>query len=261
MPGRDRLFFHRFPGGKVQSASWIVGNLADHDRYVEAYAGAANVLLRKPRSRSEWLIERDASQAALLRVARDRSADLVRGLSRLRYGRETFDEARDRLSRGDWRDELDLAGLAYVVRQLSRGGRGLSYSRQHGSRVARWWARCLAQLPRVGERLKGVEVVEGDALEWLPLLDGADTLAYCDPPYLWSARSAHRLYRHEMDDDAHRELLRVLDTMVGRAVLSGYPSPLYDRSLEGWRRVEKARTLDSWRRGDRPRRTEVLWIS
>lgn len=39
-------------------------------------------------------------------------------------------------------------------------------------------------------------------------------------------------------------------------MLSGYPHPLYDDALTGWRRIEFAAFAD----GARPR-TEVLWIN
>jgi DNA adenine methylase len=256
-----RLFLCRYPGGKVRTAPWIIRHLPPHDRYVEAFAGAANVLLNKPRCRSEWLIERDAAQANLLRVVRDRNEEFAARLSSVAYAQEAFEAAGDRLRSGDWRDELDLAGLVYLVRQLSYGGQGVSYSRRRGPRIRRWWSGCLGRLPLVAARLQGVEIVEGDAVEWPRLLDGPRTLHYCDPPYLRATRSGPRLYRHELDDDGHRDLLGVLDALTGRVVLSGYPSRRYDGSLEGWGRVENERTLDSWHRGRRNRRTEVLWMS
>lgn len=255
-----RLFLCRYPGGKVRTAGWILRNFPPHDRYVEAFAGAANVLLNKARSRSEWLIERDAAQAILLRVVRDRDAEFADRVSRVHYSREVFEESVDRLRRGDWGDELDLATHVYLARQLSRGGKGDAYSRHRGPRIRRWWSGCLGRLPLVSARLQDVQIVDGDAMEWLRLLDGPDMLAYCDSPYLWSTRSRGRPYRHEMDDGAHRDLLGVLDALSGRVVLSGYPSRLYDDALAGWARVEKERAMDCWLRGPRPRRTEVLWI-
>src|SRR4051794_26195049 len=113
-----RLFLCRYPGGKVRTARWIIRNLPPHERYVEAFAGAANILLNKPRSRSEWLIERDPSQATLLRVVRDRGEGFAARVSGVAYGRDAFEGAVDRLQRGDWCDELDLAGLVYLTRQL-----------------------------------------------------------------------------------------------------------------------------------------------
>ncbi len=256
-----RLCLCKYSGGKSRIARWVVRHLPQHDRYVEAFAGAANVLLNKPRVRSEWLIEREPSQANLLRVVRDRGAELAARLSRSRHCRDTFDEVRDRLRRGEWGDDLELAELVYLRQQLSWGGVGRIYSYRSRRAIPAMWSRCLGQLPRISARLHGVEIIEGDSMGWIPLLDGPDTLFYCDPPYLWSTRSDYRFYHHEMDDGAHRDLLSVLDAVCGKVVISGYPDPLYDRSLEGWARVSIETRCHVYSGSHRPKRTEVLWMS
>jgi DNA adenine methylase len=60
-----------------------------------------------------------------------------------------------------------------------------------------------------------------------------------------------------MSEAAHVELLEQLREVKGMVVLAGYPSPLYDRTLRDWRRVERSHYAAG---SDRPR-TEVLWIS
>ena len=167
----------KYPGGKSKLARWVTRHFPPHGRYVEGFAGSASVLLKKPRCRSEWLVERDPAQATLLRMVRDRGSDLAAWLTRYRHSRDTFDEAADRLRRGEWGDDLELAGLVYLRRQLSRGGDGRCYSFRARRDVPAWWSRCLGRLPAIGARLQGVRFIEGDALEWLPLLDGPDTLA------------------------------------------------------------------------------------
>ena len=61
-----------------------------------------------------------------------------------------------------------------------------------------------------------------------------------------------------MTDDDHAELAAVLSSIRGRAVLSGYRTPLYDELYDGWRRVDApVRNAHSVRR---PRR-ESLWLN
>jgi DNA adenine methylase len=257
-----RLFLCRYPGGKTRLARWVIDLLPRHERYVEAFAGAAGVLLNKPRSRSEYLVERDAGQATLLRVVRDRVDEFAGRMARVRFSRDTFEDVKDQLRRGEWSDEMDLAGLMYVWRQLSWGGAGRIYSARSRRDLPAWWSRRIASLAPINSRLLGVQIIEGDALEWLQLLDGPGTLAYCDPPYVWASRTDFRPYsRHEMDDEEHRRLLEVVEAMTGQVVLSGYPSPLYDRALEGWRRATTVARCHAYTRGHRPTRTEVLWMS
>jgi hypothetical protein len=63
---------------------------------------------------------------------------------------------------------------------------------------------------------------------------GSDTLIYCDPPYLMSTRSGRRLFKHELEDDAHRRLLGAIQSLKCRVMISGYSSSLYAKELKGW---------------------------
>lgn len=67
---------------------------------------------------------------------------------------------------------------------------------------------------------------------------------YLDPPYLHETRSAGRIiYRHEMDEQQHSELIQwAIQTTLTSNVnigISHYPCPLYDGLLKsGWRKIE-----------------------
>lgn len=82
-----------------------------------------------------------------------------------------------------------------------------------------------------------ITIINGDAvpeLRKMPL--AGDELVYCDPPYLMATRSSSRaLYRHEMSDDQHAELLRTIRTLPCMVMISGYWSELYAELLAGWR--------------------------
>ena len=112
-------------------------------------------------------------------------------------------------------------------------------------------------------RLRGVVIENRDATAVMLAHDGPETLHYADPPYMAETRSPankydlkYRMYRHELDDDAHARLLDALQELSGMVVLSGYASPLYERALSTWRRVETMAHADGARE-----RTEVLWIN
>lgn len=65
-----------------------------------------------------------------------------------------------------------------------------------------------------------------------------DELVYADPPYVRSTRRRQApLYRHELDDAGHRELLGVLASLPCLVMVSGYDNALYRDMLSGWRRV------------------------
>jgi DNA adenine methylase len=85
----------------------------------------------------------------------------------------------------------------------------------------------------------GFEFVAGDGIDWLAARRSfASTVVYCDPPYVISARrSPRRMYRYELEDDRHVDLLRVLVELDCPVLLSGYDSKLYRDRLSSWRVV------------------------
>jgi DNA adenine methylase len=99
------------------------------------------------------------------------------------------------------------------------------------------WLSAVEGLPAVHERLRRVAFLSRDAIDVIRHQDGPRTLFYLDPPYLPSARSAPDVYRHEMIEGRHRELLALVKRVKGKVVLSGYPADLYDAVLTGWHRV------------------------
>lgn len=97
--------------------------------------------------------------------------------------------------------------------------------------VAAFWRR---------QDLTSTTVVHGDALR--VLLDYPWTgreLVYADPPYVMAARrSSLPLYRHEMTDAQHRDLLTILKCLPCPVLLSGYRNDIYDDALGAWRRLD-----------------------
>ena len=57
--------------------------------------------------------------------------------------------------------------------------------------------------------------------------DGSE-LVYSDPPYLHRTRKSARRYRHDYED--HEVLLGLLKRLPSAAMVSGYPSALYEQS-------------------------------
>src|SRR3546814_3515363 len=91
-----------------------------------------------------------------------------------------------------------------------------------------------------------------------------ETLFYIDPPYHPDTRSqgnrrrgkGFHVYSHELEAADHVRLLDSVTSLSGMVVLSGYPHPLYDEALPGWKRVERMANADGGRE-----RTECLWIN
>ncbi|EJB8384988.1 DNA adenine methylase, partial [Pseudomonas aeruginosa] len=125
------------------------------------------------------------------------------------------------------------------------------------------WRNYPDALAAITERLQGVVIENRDALVLMEHHDRPSTLHYVDPPYVHSTRSTKvrhnatgKSYRHELDDDQHRDLAAFLKGLSGMVVLSGYPCPLYDRLYRHWHRLERNALADGARD-----RIECLWLN
>lgn len=103
----------------------------------------------------------------------------------------------------------------------------------------------------------GAEFLRADGIGFLESFPWTgEEFVYADPPYLPSTRGGRRHYRFEMTESDHVRLLRVLQAIPSKVLLSGYPSELYYNALSGWPREEfqvmtRGHTLA----------TEVLWFN
>jgi hypothetical protein len=79
---------------------------------------------------------------------------------------------------------------------------------------------------------------------------------YCDPPYVRTTRRTRaKLYRYEMDERQHTQLLDVLRRLPCAVMVSGYRSPLYTDLLSDWRTI----AYQAQTRGGPA--TEVVWMN
>jgi DNA adenine methylase len=249
-------------GGKYYTARRIINCFPSHRIYVEPFAGGLNVLLNKPPAVVEVASDLDGDLINLYQMIQARCGELTGALGALPYNPTTFDAALSWLASDDplWH------AVGYLVRKrFSRGGLGETFAwseRLRGGRPGdeNAWLTIQAELPRVADRLRGVDIRQAPAIEVVREHDGPDALHYCDPPYLHSTRTARDAYRFEMTAADHAELLDVLMDCRGTVVLSGYPSPLYDARLAGWRRITFDMANHAGQGRSKQRREEVIWI-
>jgi DNA adenine methylase len=285
-PTRPVLRWH---GGKWKLAPFILQHFPKHRIYVEPFGGAGSMLMRKERVYAEVYNDLDDVVVNLFRVLRDeaKSLRLIEALRLTPFARAEFNEALE-ASEDDVERARHLVVRSYMgfgsnahssspvadktaFKTYTRPGDQDAYrstgfranSSRSGTTPAHDWANYPDALPAIVERLRGVIVEQRAAIDVMKQHDGGGTLHYVDPPYLPETRSPankhdlkHRMYRHELTPEDHRELLEFLRTLEGMVVLSGYPSPMYDDALAGWQRIETSALAD----GARPR-TEVLWLN
>lgn len=256
----------RYHGGKWRLAPWIISFFPEHRVYTEVFGGGASVLLRKRRSYAEVYNDLDGEIVNLFRVARDQGDELRRRIELTPFAREEFD-----LSYEPTDDPVDQARRTMVRAGMSVGSTGVccknktgfrSDVKRRGTHPAMDWGRQGKNLGAVIERLQGVVIENRPALDLLRIHDGPETLHYVDPPYVSTTRTTlggKGAYKHEMTDEDHLELAKVLGSLKGAVIVSGYHSDLYTVLFEGWHRVEYATTAYRGAEGAVDR-TEVLWM-
>ncbi|MDH2313112.1 DNA adenine methylase [Methylobacterium brachiatum] len=264
-PHRPLLRYH---GGKWRLAPFVLAHLPAHRVYVEPFGGAASVLLRKPRSYAEIYNDLDEEIVGLFEVLRDpdSAARLQELVALTPYSRVEFERSYAEAS-----EPVERARRLLVRSWMAHGSSGLRKHRT-GFRLgvgrefttpAGDWHGFAAALPAIVERLRGVYIERRPAEQVIARHDAADTLFYCDPPYMFGTRSQKRIgndlyhgYRHELDDAGHATLLAQLFELKGMVVLSGYASEAYDAALPGWLKATTQALADR-----AAARTEVLRIN
>jgi len=256
-------------GGRFSIGKWIIRHFPSHYTYVEPFGGGASVLLQKRPAPCEIYNDLDSEIVNFFRVLQDaeQRKTLITRLSLTPHSREEYTQA----SRVDDEEPVTRACALFI---RSWQGIGPAATRKHRSA----WSvstttsslskslNAIENLPAVVERLRCVHLEHRPAIDLIKRHDNPETLLYVDPPYLFSTRSgdshaSHDNYRHEMDDEAHMELLALLKKSKSMIVLSGYPSTLYDSTLARWRRQEKSTYTDGAGMKKKKPVTEVIWMN
>lgn len=246
----------KYPGAKNRLASWICGYIPEHKVYLEPFAGSLAVLFNKERCHIETANDLNGEIVNFFRVLRDNPEELKRLIELTPYSRKEYD-----LSYEAAEDDIERA-RRYCVRCWQGFGctnvyhNGFKNGQQTKSpNPARAWSELPETLKLAAERLKGVQIENLPAVELIKRYDTKDVFIYADPPYLLSTRKNH-LYKHEMTDADHVELLEALLHHPGKVLISGYDNELYNNMLEGWYKAQTRTLVEGGLK-----RTETLWMN
>ena len=180
-----------YPGSKTTIASWIIDYFPDHTQYIEAFGGAASVLVAKERSELEVYNDINSDVVAFFRAARDNFGELAEWVEYTPTSRELFNGFVE--SYPNWPDDtVEYAGRFLYVQEHAFGGKGVNETSPYfGRRGANSdemrsekWARMPLQIESVKDRFKGVDIEQLDFKELIDKYDHEDAFFYFDPPYV-----------------------------------------------------------------------------
>lgn len=249
-------------GGKYRIAEWVVSHFPPHTVYAELFGGAASILMTKERAATEIYNDLDEGIVNLFRVMQDRekARELEYRLRYTPYSRyelfKAYEEPKDDIDAARGTIVKSFMGMATGgAYRKGRVGFGLRLKGGICAAPAAWrnYADCIKDFC---ERMQGVIIENKDARILIPQLDTPDTLFYLDPPYVsdkWYSKSG---YTNNGDENLQAEILELIKSIKGMAILSGYDNELYNAELKDWKKVSKE-TINV----NNDPRIECLWIS
>ncbi len=264
---RRRLIAFGWYGGKFSHLDFILPLIPqDSKHFCDVFGGSAAVLINLPPAPVETYNDIDSELVNFFEMLRDQSAELIKAIGLTPFSREELARAcvrepglsdLERSRRFFVRARQTRTGLAQTSSE-GRWAHCVLTSRAGMAGAVSRWLGSIDGLAEITQRLQRVQIENSPALDVILRYDSSDTVFYLDPPYVHSARGDTSAYEYEMSDYDHIELSEVLSSIRGRAVLSGYRTPLYDRLYRGWRRVDaEERNANSVQQP----RQESIWVN
>jgi len=249
----------KYPGAKNRIAPWILEHMPmDIEVYVEPFFGGGAIFFAKPPSRIETINDLDGRVVNFFRVAREKPEQLAQALRLTPFSRQEYNATyKPREGRTDIEEARIFAVQCWQGFGCSNNyHNGWRSSQQKTSpHCTKEWGALPDRIIEVSKRLMNAQIECLPAVELVQRYNTSDVFLYVDPPYLSNTRKGY-LYRHEMADKDHEELLHLLVNHPGRILISGYQSDMYDEHLTGWSKEQKRTQAEGGLS-----RTETIWMN
>ena len=236
----------KYPGAKNRLASWIVKYIPKHKVYLEPYFGSGAVFFNKEPAKIETINDLNADVINYFKVLRDKPFELIESLQLTPYGRDEYENAYTQ----DLNENDIEKARKFSVRCWQGFGssnlykNGFRSSQQSNSPITtKAWRELPETLKEATMRLQNAQIENLSAVDLIKRYNTQDVFIYADPPYLLGTRKGY-LYKHEMSDEQHIELLEILLGHLGKELLSGYDNELYNSMLKDWVKVYKNTTAE-----------------
>jgi DNA adenine methylase len=241
-------------GGKTRLAKHIIPMMPDHTCYLELFAGAAAIFVKKEPSKAEVLNDINGDLVNLYRVVRHHLDEFVHQFQYSLASRQMFQWAKD--TQPDTLTDIQRAARFLYLQRMCFGGKSLG--RTFGTSTTappRLRIKDLAEEMEVAwHRLSDVTIENLDWKSCLGKYDRPHTLAYIDPPYLETAGydgGPFGLAEWESLGEAVRG-------MKGKAIISSGDHPEIRRIFDGMKIQAVPITYHVGGQKNRPSRTELI---
>ena len=254
----------KYPGSKWSMAQWIISNFPtryEKMTYLEPFFGSGAIFFNKNRSSVETINDLDSGVVNLFKVIREHPEELARLVdftpwSRVEY-KNSYEMTGDNLE--DARRFLVRMWMAIGAKSSDSTGWRNNIEALNGNLV-QWSNKLPQQILKTSSRLKHsgnclVQIENQDALRLIERHQRENVFIYCDPPYVLSTRHG-RIYRCEMKDQDHIQLLTMLLEHPGPVMISGYANEIYKDLLKEWYIEEKSSNCEGGQK-----RIETIWMN
>lgn len=224
-------------GGKSKVAHHIISRFPAHSCYVEPFGGAAHVIAQKMPVYSEIYNDIDGEVVNFLMMAIHERERLVAACDALPFSRQLYEKWKREIPPED--DFEKAVRFFYVNRSgIAKGNSDASFSTDTGWRhsrehnTARTYRSACEVIRDFGKRMSTVMIDNRDFRKVITVYDGPDTLYYVDPPYI----GREKYYAGGFNEQDHRDLAELLNSVKGKVILSYYDDPLLLELYPEWSR-------------------------
>jgi len=248
----------KYPGAKSRLAEWICSYIPAHEVYLEPFFGSGAVFFNKAPARIETLNDLDRNVVNYFKIIRERPGELASQLEMTPYSRDEYYRACENCPEDSdverARKFAVRCWMGFGCSNLYRNG-FRSSQQSKSPHITKEWRNLPERLFESSERILNAQIENLPAVEVIKRYNTSDVFMYVDPPYLHGTRKNY-LYRYEMEDTEHVDLLKLLLRHPGKILLSGYDNDLYNDMLSGWHKVHKKTQAEAG-----IPRIETLWMN
>jgi DNA adenine methylase len=194
---------------------------------VEVFGGGGTISMTAPRNIFKIIVYNDKDELvySFFKVLREKPRKLMRRLVLMPFSRKLHSELKAIFKNGDFSNmsDVDKATLLFYLHMCGfHGTTSGGFKVVKNARVsrARVYLRKVASLAELAKRWIDVTLENRDFRDIIRLYDSANTVFYCDPPYLTTTQAQRdSYYRLRFTHADMKTLLDMLSKIKGKFVL------------------------------------------